>query len=135
MSPEHSRKGPNRAATSKKSAPQTLRDLFGTGSAIRATWADVEEVGPDWLEAIIQSLNQQFGLTLHLTDDIYELLKNRLRIVAGGTEANTELVTRKEIEARLKKLKAHVGSTIEGPVANSGAGRRIGCVDPSFTLC
>src|SRR5215207_1820450 len=113
MPPKHSHKASNRTSSSKKSAPPTLRDLFGAGSAIRATWADVEEVGPDYLEAVIQSLNQQFGLTLHLTDDVYQLIKNRLRVVAGGVEANAELVTRREIEARLKKLKGHVGGTIE----------------------
>src|SRR5215211_6861661 len=108
MPPKPSHKASNRTSSSKTSAPPTLRDLFGAGSAIRATWADVEEVGPDYLEAVIQSLNQQFGLTLHLTDDVYQLIKNRLRVMAGGVEANAELVTRREIEARLKKLKGHV---------------------------
>ena len=98
---------------SRTSAPQTLRDLFGAGSTIQATRIDLDELGPDWLNARVQELNQRFGLALRTTDAVFTLLKTRLRFVAGKVEANAELVTRKGMAARLKKLKGHVSGAVD----------------------
>src|SRR5215210_1349700 len=57
--------------------------------------------------------NDRFGLALHPTNDVVELLKLRLRLIAGAVEMNADQVTRKEITTRLKKLKAHVSGAIE----------------------
>jgi hypothetical protein len=113
MPPKHSHKASNSTSTSRKSAPQTLRGLFGAGSTIQATRIDLDELGPDWLDALVQELNWRFGLALRTTDDVFALLKTRLRFVAGQVDAKAELVTRKEMATRLKKLKGHVGGAIQ----------------------
>jgi hypothetical protein len=113
MSSDHSRKGRTCTTPKRTSTKRTFQDFVGAGSAVRATEIDLQELGPEWLEAILQNLNQQFGLTLRLTDGIFEQLKEQLRIVAGGVEAHADLITRKELETRLKKLKGHVGSAVE----------------------
>jgi hypothetical protein len=63
----------------------------------------------------------------------YPLPKVVMACDRGGRYDKTALIERLGGETRLPSLRLEIAAA--GLVANSGAGRRIGCVDPSFTLC
>ena len=57
------------------------------------------------------------------------------RDTIGEAVQAVHLATELVATARLNRSQEPEDCPSEGRVANSGAGRRIGCVDPSFTLC
>jgi hypothetical protein len=89
-------------------APFTFQDLATGGSMIAAA-----PFARERFEQLIGEINDRFGLSLEPREDVYALLVDRLRAVAGRYWQETEAVDRKSVSDRLKKLSKAIQSVVE----------------------
>ena len=81
----------------------TSQDLLLGGSALAAIQVEEAE-----FEAVIHRVNARFGLSVEPRPEALELLRDRLRFVAGRHWQETQQVDRKSIDVRLRNLARHV---------------------------
>lgn len=67
-------------------------------------------VEPDEFAAIIQEVNDRFGLSIEPREEAFKLFQDRIRVVAGRFWDETRAVQRKEVLQRLEKLADHVSA-------------------------
>jgi len=89
-------------------APFTFQDL-ATGGTMMA----VAPFERERFEQLIGEINDRFGLSLEPREDVYALLVDRLRAVAGRYWQETEAIDRKSVSDRLRKLSKDVQSVAE----------------------
>jgi hypothetical protein len=77
----------------------TFNDFVRSGTAVASAPVDKEE-----FVRLIEALNAHFGLRIEARDDAFELLQDRIRVVAGRYWAETQAVDRKTIVTRVTKL-------------------------------
>jgi hypothetical protein len=92
----------------EEGALRMMQTVFGGGTAERPAPIDREK-----LKTSIARINKRFGLALRLTDKAFNQLSEELPWVAGQFEGDTPAVTKRHLQARLKKLKSHLQGAIQ----------------------
>jgi hypothetical protein len=90
----------------------SFNDLVSSGTSIATACVEWE----DYL-AIVQSVNERFGLTLTPQQDAFELFQDRIRFVAGSFWDGYEPVRRERVLKRLRELTGHVHGAAAGLTA------------------
>jgi len=85
---------------------RTFQEFATQGSSIATAWLD-----RDAFDAVLSELNDRFGLHVEHADETFNLLQNRLRLVAGRFWHETQTINRKGVVSRLEKLSASARET------------------------
>ncbi len=80
----------------------TFNDLINSGSAIAASPIEREV-----FDQIISIINENFGLDIHASDEAFQLLEDRIRLVAGKYW-DKDSVERKVVREKLERLATQV---------------------------
>ncbi len=92
----------------RQGVPFTFQDLATRGSTIATAPFERERFDP-----IIREINDRFGLSLEPREEVYALLADRLRLVAGRYWQETQAIDRKSVLDQLEKLTKSVKSVAD----------------------
>jgi len=82
-----------------KARAQTFQEFATQGSSIATAVLDRET-----FDAILNTLSDRFGLSVKQADEAFNLLQDRLHLVAGRFWHETQTINRKDVVSRLEKL-------------------------------